>query len=56
MEEIYAVITGGVVTNTIVADEKFADGKPNIIRIDQMSPRPGIGWKYLKGEFIPPAQ
>jgi hypothetical protein len=44
-ETVYAVIQGGVVTNTIVADQAFIDQYyPGSPRIDNVTPQPGIGW------------
>lgn len=55
MEQIYAIITNNVVTNTIVADQAFIDAAyPGAIRIDQLDPTPGIDWSYENGVFTPP--
>ncbi len=58
MEKIFALIKDGSVENIIVADENFvaliAPKWNFIIRIDEISPRPEIGWAYQNGEFINP--
>lgn len=47
---VYALINGGVVENTIVADPTFASViAPNfdhVIQIDELDPIPAIGWTY----------
>lgn len=55
---IYAQIKNGLVVNTIVVDENtqlslFSAGFDAFIRIDEMSPMPGINWSY-NGTFSPP--
>jgi hypothetical protein len=51
----YAIIVGEIVANVIVADASFvATSAPGAIRIDNISPVPGIGWKYSGSTFTPP--
>ncbi len=53
---IYALIdpNTNVILNVIVADENFiALHCPTAIRIDNLTPVPCIGWRYVNGEFIP---
>lgn len=45
-----AIITDGVVTNIIVADEEFANSIGAIICDENVS----IGWSYVDGEFTSP--
>ncbi len=62
MEKVFACITNGVVENTIVADEAFVASYANgagarfdaFVRVDELAPRPGIGWAYADGEFTEP--
>ena len=59
-ERIYAVISAGVVVNTIKASPEFvaliiADHDA-VIEITEMSPIPSIGWGYQGGGFIEPNQ
>jgi hypothetical protein len=54
----FAVINSNVVENVIVADQDFADLiAPNnqfVVRIDNLSPVPGIGWSYDGANFTQP--
>lgn len=55
-----AEVQNGVVVNTIIVDETVHLG-PEFIDIDNITPQPGIGWKYNDGIFtyaeapIPPS-
>lgn len=56
---IYAQITGGIIRKCIVLDDPsilslFAVGYDSIIRIDNITPRPSIGWSYDGVGFWPP--
>jgi hypothetical protein len=52
----YAIISGGFVTDVIVADQAFIDtAYPGSPRIDNLDPVPGIGWAYNGSTFTPPA-
>lgn len=56
---IHAQIKNNVVINTIVTDENtplelFSKGFDYLIRVDQMDPRPGIGWAYDGAIFTAP--
>lgn len=56
---IYAQIKDGIVMNCIVVDDimllhVFEHGFDSIIRIDNISPQPGIGWEYDGSTFIAP--
>lgn len=56
MEQQYAIITQGVVSLVIVADQAFADEHyPGAVRIDLLTPLPGVGWTYSSGAFTAPA-
>lgn len=55
----YAQITQGTVQNVIVLNDAsleslFLSGYDSLIRVDQLSPEPGIGWTYQNGQFIAP--
>lgn len=53
----YAVLgrDGRTVANVIIATAAVAkDSYPRAIRIDTISPVPGVGWLYEKGVFSPP--
>ena len=52
----YAVITSGYVTDILVADQSFIDEfYPGSPQIDQLNPKPGIGWAYDGANFTPPS-
>lgn len=59
---VYAQIRNQVVVNTIVLDDPtilhlFKVGFDDCVRVDQLSPQPGIGWSYSLGNgFSPPVQ
>lgn len=50
MEQIYALISGGVVVNRIVADATFVSSISgswdHIVRVDELEVQPNIGWLY----------
>jgi hypothetical protein len=51
-ETVYAIIESGLVTNTIVADAAFvARYFPDAIRVDTLSPQPGVAWTYASRTF-----
>jgi len=57
---IYAVVSGGLVVNTIKADAEFiplieADYAA-VIDVTGSAPQPSIGWAYSDGAFVAPAQ
>lgn len=57
---IFAQIKSGVVKNTIVLQteemaEHFLEGFDSIVRIDELSTKPGIGWTFNGSAFAPPA-
>jgi hypothetical protein len=59
MEMIYALIKNGFVHNCIVinelsAVELFEPLNDYVIRIDELSPVPGIGWAYDGESFTAP--
>lgn len=61
MKKIYAQILGGIVRNTIVVSddtplELFSQGYDVFIRIDDLEPRPGIGYSYDGSVFTLPQQ
>lgn len=48
---IFAQIKNGIVQNTIVLEDEslsevFQNGFDHLIRVDQLEPRPSIGWSY----------
>lgn len=57
---VYAQISGNIIRNTIVVAEYesnldlFLEGFDHLIRIDNLSPTPGIGWSYQDENFNPP--
>lgn len=56
---VYAQIKDNKVVNTIVVNEDtplelFSEGYDYFLRIDEMSPRPAIGWSYDGEEFTAP--
>lgn len=56
---VYAIIVDGVVDNIIVATPAFIsdlglDGTGRAVRIDNLSPTPGVGWTYRRRRFAPP--
>jgi hypothetical protein len=56
--QVYAILNdvNTVVVNTIIADAAFvAANYPAAIRIDTITPQPGIGWTFAAGVFSPPA-
>lgn len=57
MEQLWAVIKDGIVVNVIVADQAFVDSYyPGGQCIDDLDPKPGIGWHYNAAakSFSPP--
>ena len=49
---VYAIVSGGSVVNVIVADQPFIDANyPGSPRIDNLTPRPTIGWDYDGANF-----
>jgi hypothetical protein len=62
MDKLWACITNDVVENIIVADDAFisvyrtgAGARFNaILRVDELTPQPAIGWGFANGEFIEP--
>ncbi len=52
----YAVITNGVVTNTIVWDgvQALAPGLV-VVNVTGITPQPYTGWTYANGTFTAPA-
>lgn len=60
MERIWAVLDSGVITNTFVGDDDFADlvmaEHDAVVEITDVDPSPGIGWTQDDGgQFRPPA-
>jgi hypothetical protein len=58
VEQIWALIANSEVKNTIVCDAGFAASiLPEwdfVVRIDELDPRPGIGWSYDGETFLAP--
>lgn len=51
----YAILSKNIVVNVIVADADFvARYHPGAIRIDSLTPRPGIGWTWNGAAFLGP--
>lgn len=57
-ERIWAVIDDGVISNTIVADDAFADqirpDHDDVVEVTDLVPRPGVGWSVHSGGYRPP--
>ena len=49
-----AEIKDNLVTNVISCEEENANIFPDYIRVDNLTPQPGIGWSYSDGTFTPP--
>ena len=55
---VYAQIKNGKVVNTIVLNDPnlvttFGQGFDFFIQIDQLSPKPGVGWSYDGTNWTP---
>lgn len=59
MERTYAAIDGGIVSNTFVGDEAFANivrpDHEDIVEITALDPRPGVAWSIHPDGFRPPS-
>jgi len=53
---VYAVVEHGTVTNVIVASAEFAATIRGTVRIDQVVPRPGVGWSYANKKWSAPPE
>jgi hypothetical protein len=58
---IFAQILNGIVQNTIVLDDLslqnlFSANFDYFIRVDTLTPQPGIGWSYDGTSFSPPVE
>lgn len=57
-ERIFAVIDGGVITNTFVGDDAFADlVRPDhdaVVEITNLDPCPGVDWTTHPDGYRPP--
>ena len=54
---IYAQIKNQIVKNCLILEEynaSFLEGYDSLVRIDELSPRPGIGWSYDGTDFSAP--
>lgn len=56
----YAQIVNNLVANTIAVSadmdpSMFQEGYDYLLRVDNLSPQPGIGWGYDGESFTPPA-
>lgn len=62
MARTYALLQGSGVVNTILADAEFIAATTgtglfqDAVDITDVDPRPGIGWRYVDGAFVAPAQ
>lgn len=55
---VYGLIKDGVIKNVIVATQQFINNVPGYdykVRIDNLVPKPGIGWAYDGNTFTAPA-
>jgi len=53
----YAIISGGLVSNLILADESAIEdvaGGADYVDLSDVSPRPSIGWSYADSVFAAP--
>ena len=59
MERIFAAIDDGVITNTFVGDEAFADlvrpDHDDVVEITDLDPCPGIAWTVHPDGYRPPS-
>ena len=53
VSHVYAVVEHGTVTNVILATAGFAATVRGTIRIDHVTPRPGVGWSYANKVWTP---
>lgn len=59
MEKVFAIVNNNLIENVIVCEQEFADaiqGNQFVVRIDQISPTPQIGWTYDGSTFTPPVE
>ena len=49
-----AEINNDIVTNIFDCSDLHQPGFPNAIRVDNISPKPNIGWSYKDGVFSEP--
>lgn len=59
MKMVYAQIKDDLVKNCIILrhteyEELLAEGFDDLVRIDDLDPRPGIGWSYDGETFTAP--
>jgi len=58
MERIFAAIDGGVITNTFVGDDDFADlvrpDHDEVVEITGLDPMPGVEWSVEVDGYRPP--
>lgn len=58
MERVWAAIDSGVITNTFVGDDDFADlVRPEydeVVEITNLNPRPGVAWTVHDDGYRPP--
>ena len=52
---VYAIVEAGVVSNVVVATADFIATVKGHVRIDTVTPRPGVGWTYENKTWTPPA-
>jgi hypothetical protein len=53
---VYAVLEVDTVINVIVATPAFAGQVGGTVRVDNLRPQPGIGWRYVSGTWSEPSQ
>lgn len=53
---VYAVVEDATITNVVVATADFARALPGAVRIDQLNPRPGVGWRFTNRRWTPPPE
>lgn len=59
MERIFAAIDSGIITNTFVGDDDFADlvrpDHDEVVEVTDLVPRPGVNWTVHPDGFRPPS-
>jgi hypothetical protein len=50
------VVDAGTAVNVIVATADFAASVPGAVRIDHVTPRPGVGWTYRSNRWRAPTE
>ena len=53
--QVYAIVQAGTVVNIVVATADFITTVTGAVRIDDVTPRPGVGWTYANKKWTAPA-